>query len=350
MDLKGTVNLKRIKGKEYYVHQYREEGVMKNKMLSKEQAYALAFDLRYSKEYDLDELKSHIFKTSVTFSTGLFIALDKYASFKKRYIFKDIHDFLYDDSKKGKVLALYGLRRTGKTTLLFQSIIDMSLEDFCKTAYIKISNSHSFSDLMEDLDFLTLHGFKYIYIDEVTLLKDFTSLASTLSDIYGLRSKIILSGTDSLGFMISKYHELFDRVILLHTTYISYKEFSEVLGINSIDTYIEYGGLMVIENNIYNDVKEVTNGFINEYVDSAIAHNIEHSLKYYQNGDHFHSLYKLYEAGELVNVINRLVEDVNHRFAISVIEETFKSHDLGSLRNLLKKSKDERIRSSLDNL
>ena len=66
-----------------------------------------------------------------------------------------------------------------------------------------------------------------------------------------------------------------------------------------------------------------------EYVDSAIAHNIQHSLRLYQYGGHFRALQELYEAGELTSAINRVVEDVNHRFTVDVLTRTFRSHDLG---------------------
>ena len=42
-----------------------------------------------------------------------------------------------------------------------------------------------------------------------------------------------------------------------------------------------------------------------------------------------------YDKGELTNVINRIVEDMNHRFLLSVVESEFKSHDLVSAKNLL---------------
>ena len=38
-----------------------------------------------------------------------------------------------------------------------------------------------------------------------------------------------------------------------------------------------------------------------EYIDTAIAKNIEHSLKMYQYGGHFRQLLDLYERGELTN-------------------------------------------------
>ena len=73
-----------------------------------------------------------------------------------------------------------------------------------------------------------------------------------------------------------------------------------------------------------------------EYVDSAIARNIQHSLKNYQYGGHFRNLEELYEADELTSAINRIVEDINHRFTLSVITRDFKSNDLAlSARNLL---------------
>ena len=348
MDLKGSIVIKKNRGKMYYVHQYREGNKVVNRSLSENKAYELAFQLEYSKHDNYEEFKNHQFETDVQFGMNLFYLFEKSRNFNKRYCFETIQSFLYDENVYGKVLALYGLRRTGKTTLIFQSLASLSLFDYAKAAYIKISPKDSFRSLTNDLSYLTEHGFQYIFIDEVTLMKDFISLSSTLSDIYGLRAKIILSGTDSLGLMMSKYDELYDRVIFIHTTYISFKEFSEVLNKNSIDEYIEYGGLMSIESKPYQQNQIFSIESVNEYVDSAIAHNIEHSLKYYQDGDHFGALYPLYEKHELTNVINRLIEDSNHRFAISVIEQSFKSHDYGSLKNLVLKHPDPEYQSSLD--
>jgi len=74
-----------------------------------------------------------------------------------------------------------------------------------------------------------------------------------------------------------------------------------------------------------------------EYVDSAIARNIQHSLKNYRDGNHFRHLAELYEADELTSAINRIVEDINHRFTLSVLTKDFKSNDLLlSAKNLLR--------------
>lgn len=74
-----------------------------------------------------------------------------------------------------------------------------------------------------------------------------------------------------------------------------------------------------------------------KYIDSSISRNIQHSLKNDRLGIYFNELRELYENNELTNVINRIIEDINHRFLLKVIEEKFKYHDLGSSKNLLLK-------------
>ena len=48
-------------------------------------------------------------------------------------------------------------------------------------------------------------GFRYVFIDEVTLLSDFIEGAALFSDIFASSGmKIVLSGTDSLGFLFAE--------------------------------------------------------------------------------------------------------------------------------------------------
>ena len=117
------------------------------------------------------------------------------------------------------------------------------------------------------------------------------------------------------------------RISMMHTTFIPYREFEEVLGIKGIDEYIRYGGTMSLSGVNYNeDAIFASARSAEEYIDTAIAKNIQHSLKMYEYGGHFRSLLDLYEKGELTNVINRVVENINHSFTRRVVERTFKSH------------------------
>ena len=45
-------------------------------------------------------------------------------------------------------------------------------------------------------------------------------------------------------------------------------------------------------------------------------------------GKYFGHVRSLYGAGELTSAINRIIEDVNHRFVLEVLTRLFVSHDL----------------------
>lgn len=223
--------------------------------------------------------------------------------------------------------------------MIRQILTELPETEFRKAAFIQVRSRDTLEDIDEDLRQLETKGFKYVFIDEVTLMEDFIEGAALFSDIYASSGmKIVLSGTDSLGFAFSKEEQLYDRCIMMHTTFIPYREFEEVLGIKGIDEYIRYGGTMSLSGVNYNeDAIFASARSAEEYIDTAIAKNIQHSLKMYEYGGHFRSLLDLYEKGELTNVINRVVENINHSFTRRVVERTFKSHDIAvTASNLLR--------------
>ncbi len=279
------------------------------------------------------------FHTNVVVGADLKVLTRIVAKYKKRDCFKLLKKFITKDID-GKIAILYGLRRTGKTTLLFQMINELPIEE---TAYIKIKTTDNMSMLTKDLDLLNKSGYRYIFIDEVTLMDDFIGTAALLSDIFAtMGMKIVVSGTDSLGFAMANRDELYDRNIMIHTSFISFKEYSRLLGIRSIDTYIEYGGTLKMENMsfddpdfAFDDVSFRDDESTRKYIDTAISRNIQHTLKNDRFGEYFNQLRELYDKGELTNVINRIVESMNHQFLLRVVEDEFKSHDFGSARELL---------------
>lgn len=347
---RGSVAVKRINNKEYYYHRINENGKRRETYVDFDQVEELRAQIEKRKafEKELKELKRQLPKSTkpkkaeLQFSTYVRVGeqLDSMAAtvakYKKRACYATIHDYVFGE-QQDKVFILYGLRRTGKTTLIRQIILNMKPEERQKAAFIQIKSTDTLSDVNADLKTLEEHGYQYIFVDEVTLMEDFIEGAALFSDIYaGSGMKLVLSGTDSLGFIFTKHEQLYDRCIMLHTTFIPYREFEQVLGIQGIDNYIRYGGTMSISGVNYNDSTFTTKQSTDEYIDSAIARNIQHSLKYYQDGGHFRNLYDLYKKGELTSAINRVVEDINHRFTKEVLTRTFSSHDLSlSARNLL---------------
>lgn len=279
------------------------------------------------------------FYTNVVTGTGLQALANSVAKYGKRDCFSTLQKFM-NGSYDGKICILYGLRRTGKTTLLFQMLSELPIE---KTAYIKVQTTDDMSRLTKDLKVLFELGYRYVFIDEITLLSDFIDTAAVLSDVFSMMGmKIVVSGTDSLGFAMANRDELYDRSVTIHTSFIPFREYARLLNIRSVDSYIEYGGTLKMENMSFDDsdaaFDEVAfrdDESTRKYIDTAISRNIQHTLKNDHYGEYFNQLRELYEKGELTNVINRIVQHMNHRFVLRVVEDEFKSHDFGSAKELL---------------
>ena len=352
----GGIAKKTIKGKDYYYHRITRDGKRAENYVSFDNVKALMAGIEERKklEKELKELKRLIpkdestairdrsFKTKVRTGKELEAQIALTRKYKKRECISTLRDYVFGP-EQDKVLIIYGLRRTGKTTMIRQILTELPQTEFGKAAFIQVTSGDTLADVDSDLRKLEESGYRYIFIDEVTLMEDFVEGAALFSDIYASSGmKIILSGTDSLGFAFTREEQLYDRCILLHTTFIPYREFERVLGVCGIDEYIRYGGTMSLGGINYNDDTPFSDSkHTEEYIDTAIARNIQHSLKMYQYGRHFRQLLDLYERGELTNVINRVVENINHSFTKEVIERTFKSHDIAvTAANLLRDRED----------
>ena len=364
----GSISKKTVNKQDYYYHSITRNGKRTEKYVSFGELDELSAMIKKRKalEKELKELKSHVskeeqagkkvlpdktdnadslgFKTIVRIGKQLEAQIAPTRKYKKRECIGILRDYVMGPHQD-KVLIIYGLRRTGKTTMIRQILTELPDKEFTKAAFIQVSMGDALSDVDADLRLLEKNGFKYVFIDEVTLMDDFIEGAALFSDIYASSGmKVVLSGTDSLGFAFTREEQLYDRCILLHTTFIPYREFEEVLGIRGIDEYIHYGGTMSLGGINYNSDTPFSDAkHAEEYIDTSIAKNIQHSLKTYQYGGHFRLLLDLYERGELTNVINRVVENINHSFTKNVVERTFKSHDISVTATNLLKDREEPI-------
>ena len=352
---KGTVTVKRINGKEYEYWQFRENGRQITRRVKGEELDTLRVQICERKRLE-KLLKDHGagkraaempvspadggFQNLIRIGDDLLRFAEPVKPFKKREIYSQLEAYLYSPVND-RILILYGLRRTGKTTMIRQAVLSMPSAMQEKSAFIQVSPEQTLASLNHDLRLLENYGIRYVFIDEVTLLSDFIEGAALFSDIFAASGmKIVLSGTDSLGFLFSEDEQLYDRCILLHTTFIPYREFELVLGVKGIDEYIRYGGTMSLGGVHYNENSTfASKSSTDEYVDSAIARNIQHSLRYYQGGRHFRHLQDLYEHDELTSAINRIVEDINHRFTLEVLTGDFRSSDLELSRKNLRRDR-----------
>ena len=356
----GKLTYKNIKGKAQPYLQHSENGKTVSRYIKVDERDTVMqqLELRDQLLAELRQLKAqpqpsvvtanaHAYRTNVVIGDDLRALVQPVQKLRKRDCFKRLHKYMLGDFT-GKVCLLYGLRRTGKTTLLLQAVNELRDDQFAKTVYIKATTDNTMADLNQDLKQLREAGYRYIFIDEVTLIEDFMDSAAVLSDIYAaMGMKVVLSGTDSLGFWFTLRGELYDRAITIHTTFIPFREFSRLLRINDMDEYIRYGGTLKAGEIAFDDddAHEPDASFRDDestrrYIDTAICQNIQHSLKCCRDGAYFRHLQSLYDANELTGAINRTIESMNHQFLLRILTRPFKSHDLGSAAEVLRKQTD----------
>lgn len=349
----GSITKKTVNGKVYFYHRWTEDKKRKEKYIPVDELenFHAQIEQRKKLDQDLKALKKQLPKTR-SMDASMFITnvrtgetLRSFAKsvrgYRRRECFQQLYDYVYGDPQD-KVFILYGLRRTGKTTMIRQIFAEMRDTELVKAAFIQITAKDTLADVNRDLKILEAHGFRYVFLDEVTLMEDFIEGAALFSDVFAACGmKIVLSGTDSLGFLFTEDEQLYDRCVLLHTTFIPYREFETVLGIHGIDEYIRYGGTMSLGGIHYNENSTfASKKKTDEYVDTAIARNIQHSLRCYQYEGHFRHLRDLYDKNELTSAINRVVEDINHRFTLEVLTQDWKSHDLGISASNLRRDRE----------
>lgn len=349
----GSITKKTVNGKEYFYHRWTEDKKRKEKYIPVDELenFHAQIEQRKKLDQDLKALKKQLpktrsmdasmFTTNVRTGETLRSFAKSVRGYRRRECFQQLCDYVYGDPQD-KVFILYGLRRTGKTTMIRQIFAEMRDTELVKAAFIQITAKDTLADVNRDLKILEAHGFRYVFLDEVTLMEDFIEGAALFSDVFAACGmKIVLSGTYSLGFLFTEDEQLYDRCVLLHTTFIPYREFETVLGIHGIDEYIRYGGTMSLGGIHYNENSTfASKKKTDEYVDTAIARNIQHSLRCYQYEGHFRHLRDLYDKNELTSAINRVVEDINHRFTLEVLTQDWKSHDLGISASNLRRDRE----------
>lgn len=223
----GSITKKTVNGKEYFYHRWTEDKKRREKYIPADELedFRAQIEQRKALERELKALKKQLpkgksvdtsaFTTNVRTGEALHSFASPVRAYRKREYFRQLHDYIYG-GQQDKVFILYGLRRTGKTTMIRQIFAEMSEAELAKVAFIQITARDTLADVNRDLKLLEAQGFRYVFLDEVTLMEDFIEGAALFSDVFAACGmKIVLSGKDSLGFLFTEDEQLYDRCILL---------------------------------------------------------------------------------------------------------------------------------------
>ena len=152
----------------------------------------------------------------------------------RRYIFSEID---FDD----KMIAIFGARGVGKTTTLFQYLLE--LQDKKKNV-LYISLDYPFltgADLIEIVEAFVEEGGEYLLLDEVHRYNDFSAYLKTIYDLFDIH--VVFTGSSATSRLGAK-SDLSRRVTLYNLYGFSFREFLELkhnikLETSSVETIFE---------------------------------------------------------------------------------------------------------------
>lgn len=223
----------------------------------------------------------------------------------KRKAFVTLKDFvLGDECYQGEILAVYGLKRTGKTTLLKQLLSDIDAYT-SSCAVLEMQDSDTMKMLERKITEEHEKGKAVMFINEITKVSDFINNSASLADCFAKAgARIIISGTDNLSIAFAEDYELYDRVRKVNTTYTSFAEYRTLFPLENINDYIRYGGLFY-----NNEAEKYVNGYENilNYLHDAVTMNIASSLKNNADIDERDSALKNINETELKSITEKVV-------------------------------------------
>jgi len=145
----------------------------------------------------------------------------------KRYLYEEM-DF------SDKMIAIFGARGVGKTTLLFQYLREIQSK---KKQALYISLDYPFLsgvDLIEIVEEFVESGGEYLLLDEIHRYEDFSAYLKSIYDLFDI--KVIFTGSSATSILNAK-SDLSRRVTLYNLKGFSFREYLEVKFSRSFNSF-----------------------------------------------------------------------------------------------------------------
>lgn len=175
----------------------------------------------------------------------------------------------YLEASTEKILAICGLRGTGKTVGLLQAAQDLD------AAYILAQKGDDKTG-NDYINILKSIPNKCIIFDEYGWIQNKRQLDYYLLTAVQNGKRIIITGTESITLHYLRYGALHHRVTVLHTTLFPYDEYKRVYQLSdSQKTCDDY----LLEGGIFKEYAVKDYASTKEYVEDAIVQNLSQYLK-----------------------------------------------------------------------
>ena len=174
------------------------------------------------------------------------LMLDKLFSFQRRLNKSHTIEYkrsLYQEINfEDKMIAIFGARGVGKTTLLFQYLQELQAKDK-KALYISMDYPFLVGiDLIDIVEEFVESGGEYLLLDEIHRYNDFSAYLKTIYDMYNIN--IIFTGSSATSILNAK-SDLSRRVTLYNLNGFSFREYLEF---KYKTTYESYSVEILVKN------------------------------------------------------------------------------------------------------
>jgi len=129
----------------------------------------------------------------------------------------------YSELEKSNIIILYGLRGTGKTTIMAQKYLEVTESLAIHGEHMNLAG-YSIKDLISSLKHVLNEG--YLFIDEITKLKHWAEELKVLSDFYP-RVKIIVTGSSAVDLQEAR-QTLARRAVFIKLGPLTLNEFLKI--------------------------------------------------------------------------------------------------------------------------
>lgn len=153
----------------------------------------------------------------------------------KRKMFYEVQKYL----NERQIISIVGLRRTGKSTVLYQIIESLINEGVSPEKILYFSFDEDKEDIRDLLKFYQERIVKkqieaekvYVFLDEIQKLDNWQNKIKVIYDLHP-NIKFFISGSASLNILLDSKDSLAGRIFYFHMDVLSFEEFLELKGKN----------------------------------------------------------------------------------------------------------------------
>jgi len=253
------------------------------------------------------------------------------SSSKPRIIFDSILKFF----GKRQIIALTGLRRVGKTTLMLRLVDSLLEKGFDSKKILFFSFDEFPSVLFRDVisEFELKMGFDgknrdyYVFFDEIQKVSNWENQLKTIYDL-NPNLRIVVSGSESLFIKSKSKESLAGRMFEFTILPLSFREFLVFKGKDSLDCFVDKKELLLLFNEFLLTqgfpelIGEKDKEFIRKYISEGILDKVLYK--------DLQRMFKIKDMGGFESVVRIIMNDPGQ-----IIEVNNLSKQLGLQRSVV---------------